>query len=140
MDEPAVFVPLAARAPSQVLRSLDVLGRLAPGFTSAGAREELDPILERELKSEGVQPEDTAAVTNLREEQRILPRAFFRSSQGRLRSCFSSLVSTLPDCCWLAADSVLSEFAQQMASHDLCEALIENHFRRRAHCANNSNL
>jgi putative ABC transport system permease protein len=69
MDEPAVFVPLAARTPSQVLRSLDVLGRLAPGFTPAGAREELEAILERELRSEGVQPDDKAAVTNLREER-----------------------------------------------------------------------
>ena len=69
MDEPAIFVPLAAHASLQVLRSLDVLGRLAPGFTLAGAREELDLILERALKSEGVQPEDKAAVTNLREEQ-----------------------------------------------------------------------
>src|SRR5207253_9376985 len=66
---PAVFVPLAARTPSEVLRSLDVLGRLTPGFTPAGACEELEAILERELRSEGVQPDDKAVVTNLREER-----------------------------------------------------------------------
>lgn len=66
-DEPAVFVPFAAHASQEVLRSLDVLGWLAPGFTAEQAREELEAIYQRELKSEGVQAEDIAVVANLRE-------------------------------------------------------------------------
>src|SRR6266850_645036 len=52
---------------SSPLRRIDVLGRLAPGFTAEGAREELDAIYERVLKSEGVQPEDMTVVASLRE-------------------------------------------------------------------------
>jgi len=67
IDEPAIFVPLAVDAPGPVVRNLYVIGRLAPGITPERAREELSAITERELKSEGLQPEDTAAVTNLRQ-------------------------------------------------------------------------
>jgi putative ABC transport system permease protein len=67
IEEPAIFVPLNLDAGELVLRNLYVMGRLAPGATSERAREELTAILERELKSEGVRPEDMASVTNLRE-------------------------------------------------------------------------
>ena len=52
---------------SQIKRNVYVIGRLAPRVTPERAREELAVILDRELKSEGLPPEDTAAVTNLRE-------------------------------------------------------------------------
>jgi putative ABC transport system permease protein len=69
MDEPAVFVPLATHASAQAWRGRDVLGRLASGFTAEQAREEVEAIYERELESEGIVPENIAAVTNLRELQ-----------------------------------------------------------------------
>jgi len=54
--------------PTVVLRSLDVLGRLAPGFHHGkGSARRAEAIYERELKSEGIQPEDMTVVANLRE-------------------------------------------------------------------------
>jgi predicted permease len=50
-----------------VWRNTYVIGRLAPGDTMERARAELDGILQRELRSEGVKSEDIAAVSNLRE-------------------------------------------------------------------------
>jgi predicted permease len=67
IDEPAIFVPLAVEPSGPVVRNLYVIGRLAPGVTAERARDELTAILDRELKSEGMQSEDTASVTNLRE-------------------------------------------------------------------------
>jgi len=69
MEDPAIFVPLVARDASEpVMRDLYALGRIAPGATLDRARQELTAILEREVKSEGRQSEDIAAVTNLRED------------------------------------------------------------------------
>jgi len=65
-DEPAIFVPLAMEE-SKVLRNLYAIGRLAPGFTPEGAQTELEAILQHQLKAEAIQPEPTAAVSNLRE-------------------------------------------------------------------------
>jgi predicted permease len=67
IDEASIFVPLALDASAPVRRNLYVIGRLAPGVTPERARDELSAILDRELKSEGLQLDDTASVTNLRE-------------------------------------------------------------------------
>jgi putative ABC transport system permease protein len=67
MDEPAILVPLATTKSRPVIRGLYAIGRLAPNATQEQAREELTAILDREMKSEGLQPEDVATVTNLRE-------------------------------------------------------------------------
>src|SRR5579859_702643 len=67
MDEPAILVPLATASLGPVIRGLYSIGRLAPHATQEQAREELTAILDREVKSEGFQPENVATVTNLRE-------------------------------------------------------------------------
>jgi hypothetical protein len=67
MHEPAIFVPLSTRPSLEVLRGMDVIGRVAPGVTPEQARGELELILERELNAEGLPMEDLAAVSNLRE-------------------------------------------------------------------------
>ena len=67
MDEPAILVPLATASLGPVIRGLYSIGRLAPNTTQGQAREELTAILDREVKSEGFQPENVATVTNLRE-------------------------------------------------------------------------
>jgi len=67
MQEPAIFVPLTANPSLEVLRGMDVIGRLAPGVTAEQARGELQLILEREMKADGDRREDVAEVANLRE-------------------------------------------------------------------------
>ncbi len=67
MDEPAVYVPLPMDPSAPLARDTYVVGRLPPDMTTERASVELATILNRELKSEGIQPEDTVAVTNLRQ-------------------------------------------------------------------------
>jgi putative ABC transport system permease protein len=67
LDEPAVFVPLLMDPSAPLVRNIYVVGRLASDITPERARVELAAILNRQLKSEGVQSEDAVAVTNLRQ-------------------------------------------------------------------------
>jgi len=68
IEEPAIFVPLTLDTSGPVTRNLYAIGRIAPGVTPERARTELRAILDREIKSEGRQSEDVAAVSNLRED------------------------------------------------------------------------
>jgi predicted permease len=67
MHEPAIFVPLTENPSLAVLRGMDLIGRLASGVTRERAREELELILQREMKADGDRREDVAEVSNLRE-------------------------------------------------------------------------
>ena len=66
LPEPAIYVPLAVDPAAKMGRGIYLIGRLAPGSTLDGARAELDGILQQH-QAEARQPEDVAAVTNLRE-------------------------------------------------------------------------
>jgi putative ABC transport system permease protein len=67
IEEPAIYVPLTMDPAQQAMRNTYVIARLAPGVTPEMARTELSGILDRHIKSEGLKPESTASVTNLRE-------------------------------------------------------------------------
>ena len=67
VHEPAIFVPLTTHQTLEMLRGMDVIGRLAPGVTPQQARGELQLILDREMKAEGDPRADVAMVSNLRE-------------------------------------------------------------------------
>lgn len=67
LPEPEIYVPLVIDPAAKVDRGLYAMGRLGPGTTIETARAELDSILQRQVRAEGVKPEDVAAVSNLRE-------------------------------------------------------------------------
>lgn len=64
--EPDIYTPLALDPAAKVMRNTYIIGRLARGVSLAGARAELDGVLQRQLQAEHSKQEDSAAITNLR--------------------------------------------------------------------------
>jgi predicted permease len=80
LPDPEIYVPLAIDPAAKVDRGIYAIGRLGPGETIGAARAELDGILQRQVQSEGLKPEDIAAVSNLRvtwTEESARPLYFF---------------------------------------------------------------
>ena len=63
---PDIYVPFAIDPAAKVERGIYAICRLGPGETIEAARAELDGILQRQVQSEGLKPEDIVAVSGLR--------------------------------------------------------------------------
>ena len=68
IDEPALYIPFTIdRSTAAPTQNAYTIGRLAPGVTARRVHDELAGILNNELRSEGITPEITPLVENLRQ-------------------------------------------------------------------------